>query len=434
MPDIDFGFGGNQTVNTEPTNKETEEEVVDVNSSKTVDSNTGDEETDITAKDKDDIVDDDTNNKNEKPEDKNKEDETSKDEPLEKGTIVEYNNNKYTVDDNGNLVDKDGKIFKEAKDVNSWISSLESETTEEEADAVVDVKSVQKALGVEITDENGKPIEFENTAEGVASYVHAYVNSVKEEIQNATIDALYNKYPILENVINYYVANGNSLEGFNELKDRSTIQLDVNNEAQCEAIIREAWKEDNRKGDVNSYIQYLKAQNLLGATAEEELSAMVERDKEAADELARKADEEEKRSIAEQKAYWEDINKRIMIDKKIGKYQIPETIIRSKNGQKISATPIDFYNYIYQVDKYGHSQYENELIAEAKENPETRVVDDMIAAYLKFTGGNYESLVNMAINEQKVKTIKLKSNTSRKPKVNVVKPSKSKDKEIDFGF
>lgn len=424
MPEIDFGFNGNKSVEDTTVDTKPTDDVEDIDSGKIVDPNTGYTVDEITD---DKPTEESKDKKPEKTEDV--EEETS----LEKGTIIEYNDKKYTVNDNGDLVDEEGNIFKEAKKVNNWLKSVETEEVETDNNEI-NISTIQKTLGIEITDENGKPIEFENTPEGVASYVNAYLENTKEQIIEDTIDKLYSKYPILENVINYYVANGNSLEGFNEMKDRSNITLDINNENQCEAIIREAWKEENRKGNVDTYIQYLKSQNLLGATAEEELQAMVKRDKDAADELARTAAETERKEIERQRAYWTDVQKRVITDKRIGKYQIPDTIIRVRNGQKTSATPQDFYNYIYQVDKNGRSQYENELIKEATENPESRLVDDMIAAYLKFTGGNYESLINMAINEQKVKTIKIMSKKGSKAKGVKVNPPANKSKDIDLGY
>lgn len=422
MPDFDFGFDGNQVSNDTTVTNTTTEDVTPIDGQIPADTKDATDKEDITVDDK-----------QQEQADDNKDDNNDS-EKLEEGTIIEVGDKKYTVDANGNIVDKDGKIFKEAKDANDWIKSFETETSEEDKNKEINVDTIKATLGVEIVDEDGKPVEFENTPEGISSYVKAYVEHSRQEIVNNTIDTLYSKYPILENVINYYVANGNSLEGFNELRDRSTIELDINNEAQCEAIIREAWREEARKGNVDNYIQYLKSQNLLGATAEEELKAMVEKDKAVADELAKEADKREKEYIESQKEYWGTINNIVTRDKKIGNYQIPDTIIRVRNGQRTSATPQDFFNYVYQVDKNGHSQYENDLIREAQESPQTRINNDLIAAFLKFTGGSYESLVKMAINEEKVKTIKIKSKETRKPTVKINKPVTDKNKTINFGY
>lgn len=350
---------------------------------------------------------------------------------FEVGTVVEYEDSKYTVDAEGNLVDAQGNVFKDAKDVKSWVDSLNADVEEQDEDAF-DINKLQEEIGVTIVDNENNPIEFDNSPAGVKSYVQSVIENSKQQIIDSTIDALYNKYPILENVINYYVANGNSLEGFNEIRDRSKITIDVNNEAQCEAIIREAWREDNRRGNVDSYIEYLKSQNMLAATAEDELKSLVEKDNYVKEQLSKQAEEKEKQDIENQKAYWGAVYNTTVTNKQIGKYRLPDTIIINKNGTRTSATPNDFFNYLYLVDENGHSQYENEIMSKT---PESRLNDNLLAAYLMFTGGTYESLVNMAINEEKVKTIKLKSKTSPKAKIKVTpKTNKTKSKDIDFGY
>lgn len=433
MPEIDFGFDGAKDSIENTVEKETAEEVTNLDTGNVADPKTGDDVTDINSTEtkvdnKDDVKDNEKKDKDTKKDDK--EDVKS----LEVGTVIEYGDKKYTVNENGDLVGENDKVFKKADKVGEWLKSFETEETVKDETPFVDVKSIQKSFGVELTDENDNTIEFEDTPEGLNSFVKAVIDNSKQQIIDDTIDTLYTKYPFMENIINYYVANGNSLEGFNEIKDRSSITLDVNNEAQCEAIIREAWKEDGRKGNVENYIQYLKSQNLLGATAEEELQTMIDRDKKNAETLAQQAEAKERAEIEAQTKYWSDIKNRVTVDKKIGKYQLPDTIIRIQNGKRTSATPQDFFNYIYQVDKNGRSMYENDLIKDMKENPEARIVDDMIGAYLKFTGGSYESLVKMAINEEKVKTIKIKAATATKPKPKVNAPVKNKPKEFDFGY
>lgn len=102
---------------------------------------------------------------------------------------------------------------------------------------------MQKTFDVELTDENGKPIEFENTPDGVKAYVESIIEVQKEEIQEAAINTLYAKYPILETLVPYIATNGGSIEGFTDIKDRSGVTIDESNEAQQESIIRESWTE-----------------------------------------------------------------------------------------------------------------------------------------------------------------------------------------------
>lgn len=177
------------------------------------------------------------------------------DEPLQAGTSIEIGDERYTVDERGNVLDKNGNIYKEAFEVKDWIDSFEdvSDTT----DGTMTIDSIQEAFGIEITDDNDKKITFENSPAGVKAYIDAVIDTARDEHYEAAINTLYQKYPILNDVLNYYIANGNSLEGFGEMPDRSNITIDENNEAQQESIIRTAWKEKGQRGDVESYIAYL---------------------------------------------------------------------------------------------------------------------------------------------------------------------------------
>lgn len=367
------------------------------------------------------------NNKDGEGDDGNK--DTNLEEPFQAGTTIEVGEETYTVDENGNLVDKDGKIFKEAKDVNAWLKEFDKvENTEDE----ININAIQDAIGIQITDDSDKPIEFENNIEGIKAYINAVVETAREEHYETAINTLYQKYPILNDVLNYYLANGNSLEGFNEMPDRSGITINDSDEAQQEAIIRTAWKEQGRKGDVESYIQYLKSSGTLLATAKEELAGLQEADAQYRKEIEEEAERKENERIAKLEKYWNGVHD-VIKSRNIAGYQIPETIVINKDGQKISVTPEDFFNYVYRVDKDGLSAYERDLAAET---PESRRDDEILRAYLKFVGGNYSNLVSMAINKEKVATLRLRAKERTSTTVRVTKPQHNgtKGADIDFGY
>jgi hypothetical protein len=346
------------------------------------------------------------------------------------GTVLEVDDASYTVDANGDAVDKDGKVFKTATEINDWIKSLTS-VQDGISDDTMSISSLQELFDVEVTDENDKPIEFTDTKEGRQEYIKAVMDATREEAAEATIQTLYNKYPFLEQAIAYYVTNGNSLDGFGVVQDRSNLTIDPNNTEQQEAIIRSAWKEQGRKGDVDTYIQYLKSQNQLKDTAEEELAGLKEKDKETKETLAAAAEAEEKKRIEVERAYWNKA-KSVIDSKVIAGYRIPDTIVIEKDGVKTSATPNDFFNYIYQIDKTtGTTRYENDLKAES---PEKRLNDELLAAYIKFSGGTYNSLVNMAIHDKNIKTLKLTAKKATVTKATVKPPVKGDTKNVDFGF
>ena len=380
---------------------------------------------------------DNPNNVNDNPDNANKDNNDNPDKKddngdnkLVEGTVIEVGEEKYTVDANGNIVDKDNNIFKEAKDVDAWLKEFDK--VEDNDDKEISISSIQNAVGVEITDDNDKPIEFENTTEGIKAYIDAVIETSKEEVQEAAINTLYQKYPILNDVLNYYIANGNSLEGFGQVPDRSGIVIDNTNEAQQEAIIRAAWNEQGRKGDVESYIGYLKSSGTLLATAQEELAALQESDAQYRKELEEEAERKENERIETLQKYWDGVHD-VIKTRQIAGYQIPEQIIVTRNGQKLSVTPEDFFNYIYRVDEEGHSAYERDL---AKQTPESRRDDEILRAYLTFVGGNYSNLVNMAINKEKVATLKLRAKERSASTVRITKPvtTKPSGANIDLGY
>lgn len=349
---------------------------------------------------------------------------------LEAGTQIEVDDATYTVDENGNLVDVNGAIFKEAKDVAEWMKSFEKvdETGKEDE---ISISKIQDALGIDITDDNDKPIEYPNTLEGVKQYVEAVIETSKQEVAEATINSLVTKYPFIQDVINYYVANNNSLEGFQQQVDRSNIEIDENNVEQQKAIIKAAWREQNRKGDVDAYIKYLESTGILLATAQDELDGLKELDEQRKTQLAEEAKQKEQENLQEQVAYWNSV-KEVIDSRKIGKYKIPESIIVERDGKKLSVTPNDFFNYLYQIDAKGYSRYQYDL---AKETPESRRDDAILRAYLKFVGGDYSNLVDMAINEKEVQKLRLKAKENHKSQMRITKPATTTKTggKMDFG-
>lgn len=429
---LDFGYDPSKTGNNTGEGNE------NGNGGTSTDITTGKVNTDTNGVPADDINDNngdgnkgdsnkDNGNKNDNNGDDNK--NTNLENHLEAGTSIEVGENTYTVDEQGNLVDKDGNIFKEAKDVDAWLKEFDKiENTEDE----ININTIQDAIGIQITDDNDKPIEFENSIEGIKSYINAVVETARDEHYGTAINTLYQKYPILNDVLNYYLANGNSLEGFNEIPDRSGITINDSDEAQQEAIIRTAWKEQGRKGDVESYLQYLKSSGTLLATAKEELAGLQEADAQYRKEIEEEAERKENERIKRLEDYWNGVHD-VIKSRNIAGYQIPETIVINRDGQKISVTPEDFFNYVYRVDNDGLSAYERALAAET---PESRRDDEILRAYLKFVGGNYSNLVSMAINKEKVATLRLKAKERNTTTVRVTKPQQTgvKGTDIDFGY
>ena len=128
-----------------------------------------------------------------------------------------------------------------------------------------------------------------------------------------------------------------------------------------------------------------------------------------------------------------DVNFLLYMNQKMLNNTLVSEIIINRNNQKISVTPEDFFNYIYRVDKNGKSAYEHDLEAETMES---RRDDEILRAYLKFVGGNYSNLVDMAINNEKVTKLKLraKERNSTSIRINRPKATSQKGVNIDLGY
>ena len=332
---------------------------------------------------------------------------------LSAGDSIELDGVTYTVNENGDLVDEKGEVFKAKSEVEAFLKEYTTEETNEVPE--INVTDIQKLVGVDVVDEKGKAISFDNTPEGVAEYVNSVLDLKKAEFAQAGINKLIEDYPVLNDFLNYYIANGNSYEGFGEMKDRSGIQIDEANEAQQIAIVREAWKEFGKRGNVDKYISYLKDSGQLLDVAKDDLVALQQADAEIREENAKaalKAQQEYKAQVA---AYWKEVKS--CVDKReIAGYKIPDVIILDRGGKQVSATPEDFFNYIYQVDEQGMSQYQREL---ANEAPADRMNDELLKAYLKYTGKSYNSLLEMAVANKEVKKLRLTANKNKSAKATI---------------
>lgn len=399
----DFGFGGSEEV-VETTNPLEEKTNLD----------TGDVEVEGKAN-----IDKDDTGKGTKTETKTGDNtETSstggqEESTLNAGDSIELDGVTYTVNENGDLVNEKGEIFKTKSEIEAFLKEYTTEDANEISE--INVSGIQKLVGVDVVDDKGKAISFDNTPQGVAEYVNSVLELKKAEFAQAGINKLIEDYPVLNDFLNYYIANGNSYEGFGEMKDRSAIQIDESNETQQIAIVREAWKEFGKRGNVDKYVNYLKDSGQLLDAAKDDLAALQQADADLREENAKAALQAQQEYEAQVVAYWKEVKS--CVDKReIAGYKIPDVIILDRGGKQVSATPDDFFNYIYQIDEQGMSQYQREL---AKEAPAERMNDELLKAYLKYTGKSYNSLLEMAVANKEVKKLRLTANKNKSAKATI---------------
>ena len=337
---------------------------------------------------------------------------------LDAGTQLDIDGKPYTVDGKGNIVDDKGNVFKQASEVNDWLKTVQTSNGDDEPDdKEITVAAIQKALGVEITDENGNPTEFTNDAAGVKSYVEDVINLKSAELQQAAVNKVFNDNPLLKQFADYLVVNNGNPYGFGQLPDRSTIELDKTNETQQEAIIRMASQEFGNKAVNDNYIQYLKQTGGLYDEAKVQLANLVEKDNNLRKQLETEAEQRRAQEEQEIDKYWNNVNN--VIDSGIvGGYKLPESFVKEVNGTKVTLNRKDFFNYLSKpavTDEQGNTMtgYQRDL---ANLSDEDALAKEMLDAWLMFTGGTYKDLINMAVKEDNVRKLKIMSEKQRNAK------------------
>lgn len=334
---------------------------------------------------------------------------------LSEGDTIELEGEIYTVDKDGNILDKDKNIFKKADEVAEWLKGFEQENDGDNK-GEFDIKKIQDVIGITVQDEEGKDVEFTNDANGVKSYLNSVMELKSNEIQQATLNKFYADNPLVKQFVDYCQVMGTP-RGFGEIPDRSGIQLDKENEQQLEYVIRMAATEFGNKSLNDNYIKYLKSSGGLYDEAKAQLEALVQKDKDYRTKIEEQAKQQR---LAEQQAvtnYWTNVNK-VIESGVIAGYKLPQSFIKEVNGTKVTLTTNDFYNYLsrqVETDAEGNRMtgYQKDLNSLTDEELLNR---ELLDAWLMFTGGSYKDLVAMAVNDEKAKNLRLKSKEQRNTK------------------
>ena len=338
---------------------------------------------------------------------------------LSEGDTINVDGVNYTIDAEGNAIAADGTVFRTATELAELIAQNGSEPSV--------LNQLQTRFGSDFKDENGNPIVFDDNEEGIAAYVETVVQSRVKEAQTAALNNLFETYPQVEQVINHLKLNG-TLDDFVEIPDRSQITVSKDNEEQQAAFIREEWKLSGKKGDVNKFIDYCKNAGILYDTAVESKEAVDSIYESRLAEQKAQVEAKEAAAAAEEKAYWDNVEKTISKGELLG-YSIPEQIQCNKDGKKVMLSRKDFLKYVSTpVDSEGNTAY---MLDEAKVDSDARMQDDLLKAFLRFTGGDYASLVGMAVNKQKVLSIRTTAAQTTGKRTVIINSKGNNSKTVD---
>lgn len=416
MAEIEFENGFEQPEKDGNPNNAVNDDKVDINTGATDDINQQVQKTDK--------VDD--NKNQDKPDNKNE-----NDHDLETGTIIELDGVEYSINENGDLTDSEGNIIKTKDEVKDLI---DNNNAQEANDDDITISNLQKELG-EIFDEKGNPIKYEDSIKGVKEYLSAYKDVQLKEAKEGVINKFYNDNPLVKQFVDYVTLTG-SPRGFGDIPDRRAITIDVENKDQQKSIIRMAASEFGNAMLNENYIKYLESTGDLYNEAKIQLKALQNKDIEVRRQIAEQAEKARQDEEIERNNYFAKVNQ-VINNRKLGDYVLPENIVKTINGRKVTLGLNDFYRYVATAterDEEGNvfTAYQRDL---NNQSDEELLNKELINAWLMFTDGSYKDLINMIAKEEQVKKLIIKSKENRnKHQIAVKKPSKNKNVIDDIIF
>jgi len=283
---------------------------------------------------------------------------------------VEIEGVAYQLDAEGNAL-KDGVIV------------YTKDQLEDEGDDYIAL--IQQGTGVEVIDDAGQPIVFENSVQGLVAREKAIIAKVTKDAQQTAINSLFEANPEINQILNYKKLHG-SLEGFDFKTTYNTISFienDINNHKQL--ITKELQLKGLSPRDIEITLKGLEIDNSLSVRAKESEAYLITKQTEVDQEQQRQIVEKQRLQTEQlEKTYGVTVNRDgsvkplniegsihdIVVNKgKIGDYVIPVTgIVVTRDGKKQVITREAIFNYIAITNETGFSQMQIDEYNKSKDN------------------------------------------------------------------
>jgi len=304
----------------------------------------------------------------------------------------------HTISEDGSVKDKDGKIIYTADQLREQIMSTDDYLADKE-EPVSLYDEVEAISGLQLVDENGEPVIFEETAEGLARRDIHIAKQEGTRIANEQLSAFFNNNPELEDAFFYLKANGN-LNGFGVQTNHEGVSIDDANEQQhLDIIIESEMMRGLSKEAAIKRANMFKSNDMALEEAKAGLAFMQNKEKQDKQANIDAFNAKQQEIIREQTEYWNNVAN-ILKTGRVLDYTIPDNIrVPQDNGTIVYKSKDDFYNYMYQP-------VENGLTAaqlDAQNEPiEVKIFND----FLRFVGNDTSYIVSQKVKRDKVETFK----------------------------
>jgi hypothetical protein len=334
----------------------------------------------------------------------------------------------YKLDSNGNALNEDGTV------------AYTKEQLEDQPDSTaVDLNTLIEEVGINVVDEEGSPLTFDNTPEGIASYAKHLAANEYRRGSKETLDRFMQANEDVMDMVRHKRIYG-TLDNYKDSINYSNIILDSNNEEQLLDIIHQSRSaKGDSKEEVERFIKYSKIEGTLAKDAEDALKHLKDmQDKNEKVALAKQ--EAERKAFEEQEITWfgVDVDNGKLVDKeiegsiydkivkkgKVASLTIPKTglVVTQQDGSKRAINRQEIFDYIYKpIQEIDGRLYSKAEIDEINAN---KNMDVVLIRYLQNAlGRDFNQLLKEEIQNIEAQNI-------RKLRVKGVQGNSGKVKEV----
>lgn len=333
---------------------------------------------------------------------------------------VEIEGVTYKIEEDGSIKNEAGEVVLTKEQLLEQVMATDDYLAEPGDDDVSMYDQAAQITGLQLIDDKGEPMHFEESVEGLAMRDLHIARQEGSRIANETLNNFFTSYPELEDAF-YYLKTKGTLEGFGTQTNHQGIEIKQENEAQqLEIVITAEMARGKDREAAAKYANLLKDNDMLYEESKASLAYLQTSEQNDKQSRATKYAADQAALAKEQETYWNNVATTLQTGKVL-EYTIPENIrVPLSNGTVKYYTKQDFFNYMRVPVKNGLTQAQ----IDAQNEPlDIKIFND----YLRFTGHDMSYLVNQRVNQTKVNDLKQRFNRGGiPPKKVVIKPTARK--------
>ena len=343
---------------------------------------------------------------------------------------VEIEGVEHTIGEDGSVKDKDGNILLSAEDLLNQVLDgedyLKDDTDDDISDSIYE--QANSITGLTFQDENGNPVSFEETPQGLAQRDLYIARTEGLRVARENIDNFFNNYPDLLDAF-YYMQTRGSLNGYGSQTTHEGIEIKEDNEdAQTQVVLDAEMKRGYTREQAMKRVKLYKDNDMLYEESKSSLEFLVNSERKEKADRKTAYENEQARKAQEQEDYWNNVAAKLEAGK-ILDYTIPDQIrIALPNGTIKYSSKQDFFDYLSVPVKNNKTQAQ--LDAE-KESIDNKIFND----YLRYVGYNMGYIVEQRVKQKQVLDMKQRfskgvGSSNRKL---VIANAKKNDDKIVYG-